>query len=76
MILMIATNVLLFAWLNHWLSDKDNTNAYFYKIYLAILAASLISIGVHAFMEFNSDFFNELHRMMIRNLLTAPMTYF
>jgi hypothetical protein len=76
MILIIVTNLLLVSWLNHWMNRKDNTNSYYYQMYLAILGACLACIGAHSFVEFNSNFFNELHRTMIKNLISAPMSYF
>lgn len=50
MILIIATNLVLVSWLNLWMNSKDNTDIYYYEIYLMILAACLISIAVHAFI--------------------------
>ena len=50
MILIIATNLVLVAWLNLWINSENNTEAYYYDVYLMILAACLTSIGVHAFM--------------------------
>jgi hypothetical protein len=76
MILIIVTNLLLLSWLNYWMNSKDNTNSYYYQMYLTILGANLICMGTHAFVEYNSDFFNELHRTMIKNLISAPMSYF
>lgn len=50
MILIILTNLFLVKWLNIWMSSKDNTESYYYEIYNMILAACLVSIGVHAFI--------------------------
>jgi ABC-type multidrug transport system fused ATPase/permease subunit len=74
--LMIATNTWLFFWLNHWMNEPDNTSAYYYYVYLILLVAGLLTIAAHCFMEYNSEFFDQMHRMMVSRLLVAPMSYF
>lgn len=39
MLLIIATNLFLVSWLNFWINSKDNTDSYYYEIYIMILVA-------------------------------------
>ncbi len=41
-----------------------------------ILGVCVASMAGFSLAEFNSDFFNEYHRAMIRHIFTAPMSYF
>jgi ABC-type multidrug transport system fused ATPase/permease subunit len=75
-VLMVVTNTWLFFWLNQWMNAPDNTSLYYYEIYTLLLMAGLVTIGAHCWLEYNSDFFEEMHRMMISRLLVAPMSYF
>lgn len=56
--MMIASSMMLFLWLNTWMNSGDNSNSYYYEVYLAFLAANSASVGLHCLMEYNSDFFN------------------
>lgn len=74
--LMIATNTWIFFWLNHWMNSPDNTSIYYYNIYNLLLLAGMATIAAHCYTEYNSDFFDRMHRMMVSRLLVAPMSYF
>lgn len=76
MAMMVATNTLIFSWLNSWMNSPDNTRLYYYNIYVLLLVSGVFAIAAHCYMEFNSDFFNQMHKMMISRLLVAPMSYF
>ncbi len=75
-ILMVFTNTWLFFWLNQWMNAPDNTSIFYYEIYTLLLLAGLATITAHCWLEYNSDYFEEMHRMMISRLLVAPMSYF
>jgi ABC-type siderophore export system fused ATPase/permease subunit len=66
----------LFIWLNTWVKSTDNCNGLYFGVYVALLVANSVSSLLQSYFEYNSDFFVNLHRAMVLNLLTAPMSYF
>jgi hypothetical protein len=76
MMLIAGSSVVLFTWLNTWMKASDKSNFYYFCMFIAFLCANSITLFLHCFFEYNSSFFVKLHRAMVLNLLTAPMSYF